>query len=288
MAKVFWSADGERLVHERYAALLRGWPKAPEQLEVPTVEGRTFVLAGGPSEARPLVLLHGGMTTSAMWQRSFAAWAAQFRVYAVDLIGEPGFSAPSRPPLASDRHACWLDDVLRALAVERAAFVGASLGGFIALDYAIRRPHRASALVLLAPAGVGRIRPAFMLKAGPLLFLGPWGHRKALGYDMGLSAPEKESAEGREFLRFLALAREHYVARMSPWPTFDDAHLRSLDMPVLAMVGARDAVFDSEETRRRLTTCVPQSRVAWLPDAGHGLVDPTAAVLEFLLDAPPA
>lgn len=281
-ARVFWSAAGERSVHERYAALLRGWPEPAEQRRVPTGEGETFVLAGGPVGAAAVVLLHGAMTTSAMWQRSFAAWAERYRVYAVDLIGEPGVSAPSRPPLDSDRHACWLDDVLRALAIERAALVGASLGGFIALDYALRRPHRVAAVALLAPAGVGRIRPAFLLRAGPLLFLGPWGHRKALGYDTALCDAEKQSAAGRELLDFLDLTRRHYVARTSAWPTFADARLRTIAIPVLAMLGGRDAVLDSAETRRRLTSCVRRSRVVWLPDAGHGLVDPTAHVLAFL------
>jgi hypothetical protein len=56
-------------------------------------------------------------------------------------------------------------------------------------------------------------------------------------------------------------------------------------MPVLAIVGGIDAVFDSDETKRRLEACMPQVQVKYLPEAGHGLVDPTSSVLEFLLAA---
>ncbi|MCM2524433.1 alpha/beta hydrolase [Stenotrophomonas maltophilia] len=80
-------------------------------------------------------------------------WSEYYRVHAVDIIGEPGLSEGTQPALDSDAHAQWLDDVLDALGVESAAFVGLSFGGFLALDYALRRPARVNALVLVSPLG---------------------------------------------------------------------------------------------------------------------------------------
>ncbi len=285
LAKVFWTDAGRILVHDRYRSMLTRWPVRHEQLRIPTCQGETFVLACGPEGAPPLVLLHGGMTTSAMWSRSASAWSEHFRVFAVDLIGEPGFSAPSRPSMTTEGHACWLDDVWNALDIESASVVGASLGGWLALDYAIRRTAKVSSLALLAPAGVGRVRLGFLLKAGPLLLMGAWGHRRALNLDMGFDPSEEMSAEGQVFVDFFQLAQRHYVARTRPIPTFSDPMLRKLTMPVMAIVGGNDAVFDSDETRRRLEACVPQVQVKYLPEAGHGLVDSTSSVLDFLLTA---
>lgn len=45
-------------IHESYRALLRLWPVASEHLTVPTHLGETFVVASGPADAPPLVLLH--------------------------------------------------------------------------------------------------------------------------------------------------------------------------------------------------------------------------------------
>jgi pimeloyl-ACP methyl ester carboxylesterase len=78
---------------------------------------------------------------SAMWMGEVTAFARCFRVYCIDMIGEPGLSAPVRPALASDAHAVWLDDVLNHLAVTRVSILGASLGGWLALDYTIRHPE---------------------------------------------------------------------------------------------------------------------------------------------------
>jgi hypothetical protein len=53
------------------------------------------------------VLLHGAGANTVMWMGDAADWSTARRVYAVDVIGEPGLSAPSRPPLASGAYADW-------------------------------------------------------------------------------------------------------------------------------------------------------------------------------------
>jgi pimeloyl-ACP methyl ester carboxylesterase len=56
--------------------------------------------------------------------------------------------------------------------------VGVSLGGWLALDYATRRPHRVEGLVVLCPGGVGRQKLSIVFKTVPLRMLGDWGKRK--------------------------------------------------------------------------------------------------------------
>src|ERR1700733_617177 len=110
MPQIYRSPEGERLVRERYLAFLKRWPTANEQLRVPTREGETFVVASGDPAAPPVLLFHGSAGNAAMWMGDVAAWGAHFRVYAIDMIGEPGLSAASRPPLNSEAYALWLDD----------------------------------------------------------------------------------------------------------------------------------------------------------------------------------
>src|SRR5581483_7348976 len=107
-------------------------------------------------EAPPLLLLHGGAANAAMWMADVAIFAKIFRVYCIDMIGEPGFSAPVRPSLDSDAYAVWLDDVLNHFSIESASIVGVSLGGWLALDYAIRRQARVKSVAVSCPGGIGR------------------------------------------------------------------------------------------------------------------------------------
>ena len=101
MRDIYKSEAGRRVVEEQYRRVLKRWPVASEQRIVPTRQGASFVIVSGDPSAPPVVLLHGsGRTPHRGWATSLT-WAQHHRVYAVDVIGEPGLSAPSRPPLAS-------------------------------------------------------------------------------------------------------------------------------------------------------------------------------------------
>jgi hypothetical protein len=121
---IYRSAAGAAAVEHRYRELLRRWPVPNETLTVPTGAGETFVVASGSPEAPPVVALQGSGANAAMWLPQIERLARHLRVYAVDVIGEPGLSAALRPPLASDAYARWLDDVLAALGLGESALLG--------------------------------------------------------------------------------------------------------------------------------------------------------------------
>lgn len=281
--RIFKSAEGERLVKQRYEKYLDQWPVPCRRSHVPTREGPTFVVACGAENAPPLLLLHGSHGNAAVWFFDVPDWAAHFRVYAIDVIGEPGLSAPSRPPLDSDAYALWLDDVRRGLGLSCVAVVGESLGGWLALDYATRRPDVIQSLALLCPGGVGRTKN-FLLKALPLLLLGSWGRRKVREMVFGRMPPDLP-AEVQGFMEFLALIFEHFKPRMVQLPIFSDDALRRLRMPTMAIVGEKDVLLDSAETKERLERNIAHVEVQYLKDVGHLIPSRTRVIREFLLTA---
>jgi pimeloyl-ACP methyl ester carboxylesterase len=277
---IYKSAEGERQVEAQYRSLLSQWPIPNRQSRVPTRHGTTFVVVCGPDTAPPVVLLHGAYGNAAMWIFDVPTWAAHFRLYVVDVIGEAGLSARSRPPLASDAYAHWLDDVMQGLGLSRAAFIGESLGGWLALDYATRRPERVASLALLCPGGVGRTKN-FLLRALPLMFLGSWGQRKLRDQVLG-EMSEQPPAELQRFLDFMALIWRHFIPRMEKLPIFSDEALQRLTMPVLAIVGGRDVLLDSAQTQERLERNVANVKVDYRADLGHLITGRTEPILEFL------
>jgi len=236
MSKIYKTPNGERLVRERYLAFLERWPVPHQQIRIPTGQGETFVVACGAESAPPLVLLHGGAGNSAMWIGEIRAFASRFRVYAIDMIGEAGLSAASRPPLATDAHCLWLDDVLRGLSINRVSIAGVSLGGWLGLDYAIRRPERVERLAVLCPGGVGHQKLGIVFATIVLRMCGRWGRRKLAERILG-RAPADPPPPIKAFMNFVALIHEHFRPRMVRLPRFSDEALRRLHMPVLAVVG---------------------------------------------------
>lgn len=280
MSDVWKTREGEHLVKAAYAGIRDHWPVPREELRLPTGQGETFVVACGDPAKPPLILLHGAGSNAFMWMGDVADWAQHFRVFAVDIIGEPTESASSRPPRNGPAFAVWLDEVLEGLGVARAAFVGISLGGWMAIDYAIRRPVRVERLALLCPGGVGRVKLSFLLTATMMLLAGPKGMQRTLssaGAD-GLPAPIAD---------FLTLIFTHFKPRRDALPIFSDADLSGLNIPILTFLGARDTLIDSAGTRRRLAGTAPHARIVWLPEAGHFLGGLTTPIQDFLLESAP-
>ncbi|MFD3686680.1 alpha/beta fold hydrolase [Nocardiopsis sp. NPDC058631] len=277
MSAIYKSEAGADELRRRYQEELRTWPVPADHLQVPTREGETFVLASGPPDAPPVVLLHGAGANATMWREDAAAWAQHLRTYAVDLVGEPGLSAPSRPPLDSDAYVRWLDEVLDGLGLADTALVGISLGGWMALEYATHRPERVRRLALLCPGGVGAQKVGWLFKALLLRPFGRWGTRRsaqvATGLDTPLSGP---------VLDHLALTFAQFRPRTERLPVFSDEALRRLAMPVRVTVGESDAMFDSAQTADRIRRCVPHASVEVLPGVGHAILDQTGPVLAFL------
>jgi pimeloyl-ACP methyl ester carboxylesterase len=282
MSVAFKTEAGRDAVHAAYRALLADWPVPSEQLRVATRHGDTFVVACGPKDAPPLVVLHGAQANAAACIFDAASWSKHFRVYAIDVIGEAGLSAEVRLPLDTEAHARWLDDVLDGLEVPRAAFVGTSLGGWFALDYATRRPKRVGTLALLCPAGIGR-QKNFLLKALPLLLLGAWGMKKTREMVFG-TLPVAVTAVERRFVAFIGLIGRHIKIRNVRIPRLSDAELAALPRS-LVVIGGKDVLIDSVDTRARLESHCPQATIHFVPDGRHVLPRQTEAVLEFLQSA---
>ncbi|HET9947573.1 MAG TPA: alpha/beta fold hydrolase, partial [Longimicrobiales bacterium] len=127
--------------------------RAPEERSVELAGGRTLAVRVWPGSGTPVVLLHGLLDTSVGWDE--LARTLGEPCYAFDLPGFGGSSLPARPRLSA-----YADDLAAALdrlGVREFVLVGHSLGGAIATALAERAPGRVRALVLLAPAGFGRI-----------------------------------------------------------------------------------------------------------------------------------
>lgn len=280
MADVFKAPAGRLAVETREGDLLARWAPEARHRVVRTRWGETVIWEAGSPSAPALVALHGTAANAAMWLPDLPIWSRSLRVVAVDIIGDAGQSAPARPALDSEAHALWLDDILAELGIERAHFVGVSLGGWLALDYATRRPDRVSRLATINPAGVGREKNV-LLWALPLLLLGPWGRRKMMERIAG-PAPTEPTPLEADIGDLSELIFRHFRPRTASMPEFSDAALDRLTMPMLAILGGKDVFIDAPGARRRLEAHAQQLTMRYLPEGRHFIPGQTEAIAAFL------
>ncbi len=275
-SSVYKSTEGKNSILTVYDSLLEKWPIPIEKRNLKTRHGDTFVIAGGDTSLPPLILLHGSSSNSAIWIGDIAEYTKNYRVYCVDLPGEPEKSADIRPDLTTSAYSDWMNDVLNKLEIDKASFVGISLGGWLALKYAIVYPEKIDKMALLCPTGIGPQKASFILFALPLKLLGKWGEVQAIKMVMGT---KEISDETIEYSRLIA---ENYTPFKGTVPVFSDEELQHLTMPILLITGSKDVLINSPKTVARAKKAFPHVQIILLPEAGHGLIDQRERIIKFL------
>src|SRR4051812_21415342 len=102
----------------------------------------------------PVVLVHGMVNSSRHWEAVAARLANDYTVIAPDLIGH-GDSATPRGDYSLGAHAAVIRDLLAVIGVDRATFVGHSLGGGVVLQFFYQFPQRVERLALVSSGGLG-------------------------------------------------------------------------------------------------------------------------------------
>jgi pimeloyl-ACP methyl ester carboxylesterase len=284
---VFRSPEGEAQYHAAYEAVLKEWPVTYEELSIPTRFGTTHVIASGPQDAAPVVLLHPAGGGGVIWIRNIEPLSQHFRTYAVDTISETNKSILTRS--ISIRHqrldfTDWMADLMDGLKVERTDIIGNSFGGFLALNTAYYLPERIRKVILISPAATFVPIPAWAWHFMPANAIGPLiGSRRMLlgAYDWIWQDFPKESS----IYQLRAVTAVTGVPRHWSPSVFRDEELRRIQTPVLLLIGDHEVIYKPERAIERATRLMPGLKAMIVPNANH-IAEFTAAefVNEQILD----
>ena len=133
----------------------------------------------------------------------------------------------------------------RRWASSGAHLVGHSLGGWLALNLAIRRPSRVASAVLLDPVGIGDLHMlGFMLWGVPVLLgaLRPRPVRRSMARRFRMPLLDDKRA-----IRLALYGQINHPPRIPRLLPFTDDELRSITVPIAVLVGEKTEPFDADE-----------------------------------------
>ena len=170
MAPASAQSNGFAVLHALYGATLDKLIVPFNSQFVHTRFGKTHLINAGQDNPDPIILLHGAASNAAACWPLINALAKTHRVYAIDIPRHLGKTAPFRLSPRRNDYNLWLIDILDNFALDRAHFIGFSLGGWVTLKLAAVADERIAKAVLISPVGVVNFRLAYLLSA-PFIFL---------------------------------------------------------------------------------------------------------------------
>ncbi len=244
-----------------------------------TVDNTTTVVYRAGS-GTPLVFLHGGGTWHGL---EFAkAWTEHFDVI---LPYHPGFGQSHDNPCIGSVHDYLLHyrELFDLMGLTRFNLVGFSFGGRLAAEYAIQFTEQVAALVLVAPAGLDVAefpQPDFTV-------IPPEEIPSYLVHDIHQLLPYLPASPDDDEFNNMRMREGGSVGKMLRNGTMVNPKLRNwlhrLKMPTLLLWGNQDRIVPPGQAPH-WQALIPDVRLATFENAGHLVLDESAAAQQAVID----
>ncbi|MDH5233475.1 MAG: alpha/beta fold hydrolase [Gemmatimonadota bacterium] len=247
--------------------------------------GHLRVVESGPASGRPLLLLHGWAVSSYLWRHNILPLAAAgYRVVSIDL---PGHGLSYAPDAAGSytlaRFSAAVGQALDLLAIRCATIVAQSMGGKIAVQFALDAPGRVSQLLLFGPVGFGLLPPWSVLSpfipalpgSVPSLLVPrrvvEFVQRRVHG-KLG-TFTERDVDEYWAPTQFPGIVRAQLqMLKEFDWAPWEKPALAALRTPTRLVFGTRDRTVRPVHATG-LASALPQGALTWIEDGGHVVME---------------
>lgn len=282
---------------------------APPIGEFAEVEGERIHLVDlGPRDTNKpaIVLIHGASVNLRDMKLALGDKLAQgYRVIAVDRPGR-GYSTRPEDGWRLDVQARLIEEAVKARGVERPIIVGQSLGGAVALAYALQYQDEMSGLVLLAPVShewpgdvawynkaSGWPVAGFLFRRLVIPLYAPLAAKKGVDGSFGAEGAPKDYYE-RSGLPLLFRPGDFKnnaadLRHLKPQIIKQSRRYGEIRIPTEIFAGDADKTVSTSLHSRRLAEDIPDSRLTIIPGAGHALHHTNAPIIletiERLADA---
>jgi pimeloyl-ACP methyl ester carboxylesterase len=230
-----------------------------------------------------IVMIHGFASSLHTWNRVADELRREYRVIRLDL---PPFGVTG--PLRSGSgeietmnlptYRRFIDTFLQALGISRATFIGNSLGGLIAWDYAVRHREAVERLVLIDSAGFPMKLPIYiaLFNSALVRVSSPWLLPEVIVKSAVRNVygdPRKiDAVTLRRYVEFFhGEDTRTAIGKMVPTLDFKDVDtdvLKTLDVPALVLWGAKDRWIPTAHAAE-FASRIPGAKSVMYPGLGH-------------------
>lgn len=255
MNSFYDSLQAKKEIERLYDLKLEELPMAYEMLRVETSFGNTNIILTGEEGKPPLVLLHGSNACAPIALEAMVGLLDEFRVYAIDVVGQPNLSSEIRPSMENEEYGQWMFEILTRLSLWEVTLVGISFGGFISWKTLVFDERRIAKTVLIVPAGIVNGKSLIMLWQVYLPIILYKRNKKKKHVNRFLS---RLFTEPNSFaFAFLSKVLLHFEMDFSRIPLIKAEEARQIKSPLVIIGAEKDILFPGKRLLKRAEQIFP-------------------------------
>lgn len=282
---IYKSEAGRRKSLELYDRQLAKLQLPFSDIYADTSFGKTHIVDTGNKEGRPLLVFHGGNSTSSYNLLLCRFLLADFHIYAVDTIGHPGKSDEVCLSPRGYDYGRWAGEVIEKIGYDRIACFGGSFGGGILAKLLCTAPQKVEKAVFIVPAGIHNAVPVSSVRMMiPLLQYRITKKEKYLIKTALYMALHREVLD-EDTLDILKDSFEHVKTKVGMPTNIERRKLSGYHAPTLVIASEKDCLFPAKKVLPRAKQLFPNCKVYELKDSGHMHVLPEKVkgwIVDFL------
>lgn len=253
---IYKNETGKQVLAQFYEKYLETFEVDIERSYVETTFGKTHVLMTGPKDGKPLFIFQGGNCINPMTLSWFTPLFNDYRIYAPDTIGDPGFSDETRVSAKDSSFACWISELMNHFQIKKSAFIGPSYGGGIILRLAAFHPEKIACSILVSPAGIQLGSKLEMIRRIliPLLIF-KMNHSTA---QINKITDIMSDSSMKQLDRDVIVSIFNYVELKQEMPKLTEKkELEQYTSPTLVIAGSKDIFFPAKKIRKVAEDIIP-------------------------------
>jgi pimeloyl-ACP methyl ester carboxylesterase len=270
---VYKNAKSKSLVLDLYDKQVTALNIDFENIYVDTRFGKTHLLKTGNPDGMPILLFHGGNSTSPYYLRDFLCFRNKYLIYAADTMGHPGKSAETILSAKNLEYGEWASDVIDSLGFKKMICMGGSYGGGILMKLMCVTPQKILKAILLVPSGICNASNAsIMFTMGiPMILYKITQNNKWLTKAILPMAVDENEIDESTF-EMVKYAFDNVCVKAGMPSNVKATDMKNYTAPTLLLTGEKDVLFPGTKVIARAKTIIPNLKTYLMMGSGHMFV----------------